>query len=752
MDVATVSVGLLAVFVTDLLVEVPIGVAAGYALFVLIAMLAERTRLILIVAGVAIAAIVIAGLTDPPRADFHYETADLTFNRAMQVGGIILVAVLAVLGVRRRERLAAAERELSTSVQELEDTTEELRAEQERIIALAEAMPVPVWLTDERGVITYTSQGTRDFLGRDLDDRDSWLEVIHPDDREHALEVILPALATKQRYQVEMRVLRHDGIYRAQTVRAIPIEPTIAASAGEPMQWWATASDVQALHQSQREAAALAHRLEETLDSITDGVITYTEDLRFSYLNPAADQMFLREPGELLGRHIWEAYPHLEDSPLAQAFEAVHATGRTVHYTHYATTLDKWFEMTISAQASGFTVYVKDVTELRDLNRRLERANRMESVGSLTGGIAHDFNNLLTVISGGAEALSYADLTPDDESMRSMIAEAADRGSSLIGALLAFARRQTLSPEPTSIGDAVSALAPLLERTLGGAVEVTYDLEEDLPPVMVDRGKLDNSLLNLAINARDAMPAGGTVVLEASLHRHLVPAATSALELPPGDYVRLAVRDSGTGIEPEALPRLFEPFYTTKPLGSGSGLGLAMVWGFANQSGGTLNVASEVGAGSVFAIYLPVTELAVETRETEAPTIPATGTGTVLLVEDDPLVRGYTARRLAELGYSVLEASDGKAALDELGGAQRIDLLLTDIIMPGGMSGTDLARAAREARPGLPVLCVSGYTEQVLAADGRLDPEAELLTKPYTVHELATRVSRLVSEGRSADA
>ncbi|WP_062204382.1 hybrid sensor histidine kinase/response regulator [Demequina salsinemoris] len=751
-DVAIVSVGVLAVFVTDLIVDVPIGVAAGYSLFILTAMLAERTRLILIVAGASIAGILIASLGDPGSADFHLDAADFASNRAMQAGGIVLVAALAVLGVRRRERLAAAEQELMSSVHELEGTAEELRAEQDRLVALAESMPLPVWLTDDDGRITYTSHGTREFLGRDLHDREDWLEVVHPDDRAHALDVILPALAAKERYEVELRVRRHDGIYRAQTVRAVPIEPTTPALAGSSMQWWATASDVQALRQSQRETAAIALQLEETLDSITDGVIVYTDDLHFSYLNRAANEMFSREPGALLGRHIWEAYPHLKGTEMERAFEAVRSTGRTVQFTHYATTIDKWFELTVSAQATGFTVYTKDVTELRDLNQRLERANRLESVGSLTGGIAHDFNNLLTVISGGAEALADSELAPEDEAMRSMIAEAAERGSGLIGALLAFARRQTLSPEPTSIGEAVTAMAPLLERTLGGAIEVSYDIAEGLPTVMVDRGKLDNSVLNLVINARDAMIDGGTVVIEAGLHRHVVPAETSAIELPPGDYVRLAVRDSGTGIAPEALPRLFEPFYTTKPLGSGSGLGLAMVWGFAQQSGGTLNASSEVGAGSTFSLYLPVARVEVEETRSVPTPVPTAGEGTVLLVEDDALVRGYTSRRLVDLGYDVLEASDGRAALDILDSHHDIDLLLTDVVMPGGMSGTDLAREAREARPGLPVLCVSGYTEQVLAADGRLDPESELLTKPYTIHELASRVSRLVSEGRSADA
>ncbi|MDN4472997.1 hybrid sensor histidine kinase/response regulator [Demequina zhanjiangensis] len=744
-DAAVVSVGVLVVFIVDLMVEVPVGVAAGYSLFVLIAMLAERTRLILAAAGASILGIALASLRDPADALFRVSESQFLFSRGAQIGGILLVTALAVMGVRRRERLARAEQELTSSVQALEGTAARLRVEQESLKAVAEAMPVPVWMQTSDREVLYSSAAMGDYLGYDPRDGLSWDQAIHPDDLARANSLFENAVARPRGYAVELRIKRHDGAYRAHMVQVAPI-PT-----GEETRWWASAIDVEELRASQREADRLAREHQETLESIDDGVITLTRDARYAYLNPAAARMIGADPKHLLGRLVTDVYSDVKGSELERAFAEVQRTGQPGHVVEYAEVLDKWFETTVTKSPTGLTLYVKDITELRELGQQLERTNRLESVGSLTGGIAHDFNNLLTVIIGGAEALADADLTPEDEAMRDMIAEAADRGSELIRALLAFARRQTLRPEPTSLTEVLATMQPLLQRTLGGAIEVKTDISTGLPAIMVDRGKLDNALLNLAINARDAMPEGGTVTLTVQPCTHDDVPTSLAMDLEAGDYVRLTVADTGSGIAADALPRLFEPFYTTKPLGSGSGLGLAMVWGFASQSGGTLTVESEPGAGAAFSLYLPVASDAPGAATPESGSVPEHGTGTVVLVEDDALVRSYTATRLRGLGYDVLEADGGRAGLAMLESHPETALLLTDVVMPGGMSGRELARAAAELRPGLPVLCVSGYTEQVLAADGRLDPGAELLTKPYTLHELAERVSRLVSEGRSAD-
>ncbi|WNM25330.1 hybrid sensor histidine kinase/response regulator [Demequina capsici] len=750
-DVTLVAVGVLAVFAVDLVSDIPVGVSAGYALFILIGMLVERVALILWTGAASLVLLATASLADPHSATFTLTGGDFVFNRSAQALGIVLVVILAVVGVRRREALARRASTLSSSVHELEYTTQELRDEQARLVALAESMPVPVWLSDASSAINYISEGMRTYLGTAPRDRADWLAVVHPDDRSDLVDVVDQALPAGQSYEIEIRLRRHDGAYRAHLIRATPLAQAVPASMGTQHQWWSTATDIEELRQSQRDAAQLAREHLDTLESIDDGVITYTSDLHFAYVNPAAARMFGTSPAELVGRHVWEAYPHVRTSEVGDAFDSVRRTGEPVHLTQHATTIDKWFALTISSAPAGFTAYVKDITEIREMSQRLERANRLESVGSLTGGIAHDFNNLLTVIIGGAEALAEEDLTEPAEQMRAMIAEAADRGSNLIRALLAFARRQTLHPEPTDIADALAALRPLLDRTLGGAVTVRLDIADGLPPVMVDRGKLDNAMLNLAINARDAMPDGGFVSVSAARVTPHEASRAGDVDLPAGDYVRVSVTDTGIGIGPEALPRLFEPFYTTKPTGGGSGLGLAMAWGFASQSGGTLTVDSEPGRGSEFALYLPVAGAEPRAVVPPARAVPVTGSGTVLLVEDDELVRGYTATRLASLGYDVLEASDGRRALEILDTTDDVALLLTDMVMPGGMSGQELAHEARVRRPRLPVLCVSGYTDNVLAADGRIDPDAELLTKPYTVHQLAERVARLVSQEGSVE-
>ncbi len=382
--------------------------------------------------------------------------------------------------------------------------------------------------------------------------------------------------------------------------------------------------------------------------------------------------------------------------------------------------------------------------EASSANERLARVQRLESLGQLTGGVAHDFNNLLTVILGNAEVLAEQLPAPGTaHGLATMIGSAAQRGADLTQRLLAFARRQPLAPVPLDLNQLLSGLLPLLRRSLGEAVEIVVEPGASLWPTRVDPGQLENVLINLGLNARDAMPHGGRLTLHtANLSLDAAAAAAIGDELPPGDHVSLSVSDTGSGIAPEHLHRVFEPFFTTKETGRGTGLGLSTVYGFVKQSGGHVTLQSLPGAGTTVRILLPRwsgSEPAA-VPEHAADQLP-TGTGQlILLVEDEPLVRGFARAQLDHLGYRVLEAADGHAALALLRGVPDIALLLTDMVMPGGMSGSDVAEQARAWRPELPVLFTTGYTAPELMPCARLGPGVRILGKPYRRAELAQMV------------
>ena len=378
----------------------------------------------------------------------------------------------------------------------------------------------------------------------------------------------------------------------------------------------------------------------------------------------------------------------------------------------------------------------------RKLRDALARSQRLQAVGSLTGGIAHDFNNLLTVIQGNAELLCdmYSDHDAEAAELAGMIDSAARRGAELTHRLLAFARRQALEPRSIGINALIEDMRGLLQRTLGAHVALELKLGDDLWPALVDPAQLETALLNLVVNARDAMPESGWLTLETANVTLDADFAEARHEVTPGDYVRVAVSDTGTGMTPEVLERAFEPFFTTKPKDRGTGLGLSMVYGFVKQSSGHVAVYSEPGEGTTVRLYLPRAGAAEEVAEKPEIASMPRGEASVLLVEDDDLVRRYTHDQLAALGYRVQSAADGFEAKTILESDAPFDLLLTDIVMPGGMSGRDLARIAVELRPELKVLYMSGYTENAIVHHGRLDPGVSLLSKPFRRADLARKV------------
>ncbi|CAN5672872.1 hypothetical protein BH23DEI1_BH23DEI1_10710 [soil metagenome] len=485
---------------------------------------------------------------------------------------------------------------------------------------------------------------------------------------------------------------------------------------------------------------------------------------RVVYVNEAFERITGYAPEELLEHPRLLHGPDTDQAELDRISAALEAwqpvRAELVKYGKDGRAIRLEIDVVPIANAEGRYTHVvaveRDVSERHALEEQVRRAQRLDSVGQLTGGVAHDFNNLLTVIGGNAEVLvEQLDEAPGQLRLATMISEAAARGAELTRALLAFARQQPLEPHATDVAGLVEGLQTLFERTLGEDVEIRIDTgEADVWPTFIDPHQLENSLLNLVLNARDAMPTGGRLTLE--LDNVVLDEVYAARndDVAAGEYVMVAVSDTGTGIAPVALGRVFEPFYTTKAFGAGTGLGLPMVHGFIKQSRGHVSVYSEVGEGTTVRLYLPRYDGSTTSRDDAAG--PADGRvatiggrETILVVEDDPAVRSFAVDQLRALGYDVIEATGGAAALALLEDRPDVELLFTDVVMPGGMSGKQLADEAVASRPALRVLFTSGYTEDAIVHHGRLDPGVDLLTKPYRRDDLARRVREVLDTDAS---
>ncbi|SDC49924.1 PAS domain S-box protein [Belnapia rosea] len=387
---------------------------------------------------------------------------------------------------------------------------------------------------------------------------------------------------------------------------------------------------------------------------------------------------------------------------------------------------------------------------LMETEAALRQSQKMEAVGQLTGGLAHDFNNLLAGIAGSLELMKTRIAQGRlSEVHRYLTAArgAADRAAALTHRLLAFSRRQTLEPKPTDTNRLIAGLEELVRRTVGPAITVEVVGAAGLWTVMVDQSQLENAVLNLCINARDAMPGGGRLTIETA-NRWLDDRAAASRDLPTGQYVALSVSDTGTGMSPDVIAKAFDPFFTTKPLGQGTGLGLSMIYGFARQSGGQVRIYSELGQGTLVSIYLPrhfgPSEEAEAVRGSSDPPRAERGE-TVLIVDDEPTIRMLVADVLLELGYTAIEAEDGAAGLKVLRSTVHIDLLVTDVGLPGGMNGRQLADAGRDLRRGLKVLFITGYAENAAIGHGHLEPGMHVLTKPFAMETLASRIREMIA-------
>ena len=388
--------------------------------------------------------------------------------------------------------------------------------------------------------------------------------------------------------------------------------------------------------------------------------------------------------------------------------------------------------------------------ELMETEAALRQSQKMEAVGQLTGGLAHDFNNLLTGITGSLELIrtrSAQGRLPEAERYITAALGASGRAAALTHRLLAFSRRQALDPKPTDANRLVVEMEDLIRRTVGPSIALEVAGADDLWTVLVDPSQLENALLNLCINARDAMPDGGALAIRTVNHR-LDDREARETGVPAGAYVRLSVADTGAGMSPDVIAKAFDPFFTTKPIGQGTGLGLSMIYGFAQQSGGQARIISEVGRGTTVSLYLPRHAGAADATDASAEfaDAPRANVGeTVLVVDDEPTIRMLIADVLGDLGYTAIEAADGAAGLTVLGSNARIDLLVTDVGLPNGMNGRQVADAARQLRPDLKVLFITGYAETSVLDHGRLEPGMHVLKKPFSTDDLAGRIRDLLA-------
>ncbi|MGX1165297.1 PAS domain S-box-containing protein [Bradyrhizobium sp. USDA 372] len=495
---------------------------------------------------------------------------------------------------------------------------------------------------------------------------------------------------------------------------------------------------LQQVRDAQRAMRESVARLTAIVETAVDGVILFDAQDRILLFNPACERLFGYRADEVMNRNVGMLMPE------ADAARHFAIGGEAIGLRKDGTT----FAMDLSvgqARQDGELIFVgivHDLTARKLTEQQLQQAQKMEMVGQLSGGIAHDFNNLLTVIIGNAEHLSeQLKARPDLKRFAEDICQSGEQGAELTQRLLAFSRRQLLRPQTIDCRSLLDSMFKLLKRTLREDIEIRTSSGPGTVLAFADRAQLESAVLNLALNAQDAMPSGGHLTLATELVTIDDDRAALHPEVAPGSYALISVTDDGEGMAPEITARAFEPFFTTKEVGKGSGLGLSMVYGFAKQSGGHVSIYSEAGLGTTVRIYLPRantggSQADLPDGEDKAPR----GYETILIVEDDPFVRSSVIRRVEALGYRVVAAVNGKDALQQLQGDPGIDLLFTDIVMPGGMSGWDLADQARRLRPGLPVLFTSGYALETLVAQGHARPQSIVLTKPYRKVELAQRL------------
>ncbi|HEX3936660.1 MAG TPA: PAS domain S-box protein [Xanthobacteraceae bacterium] len=738
-------------------------------------------RAILLVGAIAIlcaaglAALVARSLTGPlvqmtaaVDAFPHDRSAALPIDASGEIG------VLAQAFNRAMAEVKDKTASLESEVQEHRRTEAELKRhiDRERLFGAAvnSSQDVVVTMTPD-GLVTGWNPAAAKLFGWTSDEMCGRnIDAIVPDDRRTEVRSILE------------KIRRGETVNHHETVRLTkdrrPIEVSLSVSpirapSGELIGACKIARDITASNQAkallERESGE-RRRVAEILDNIvttmSDAVLVADRNGKILLSNPAAQRLLGITPGMTTeqwpqGYEIFVPDQSMplpwQDGPLMRAVRGEMVANVDVGIRHR----DNRKTLSLVANGgpiqhgmqrnqAGIVVY-HDVTAAKEAERQLRHSQKMEALGQLTGGIAHDFNNVLTVITGTVGILAEGVAAkPELAEIVQMIDDAAERGGALTSHLLAFSRRQPLEPRATDVNTLITEASRLLRPTLGEHIEIETLVNEPVSAAMIDPAQLTTAILNLALNARDAMPDGGKLILEA--HDIVLDDgyAASNADVVAGSYVLIAVSDTGTGIPADIVEKVFDPFFTTKEVGKGTGLGLSMVYGFVKQSGGNVKIYSEPGYGTTIRMYLPrATGQAQELFESMEDETIQSGHETVLVVEDDALVRKYVVAQIMALGYTTLAAAGSVEALSLIDGRDDIDLLFTDIVMPGTANGRDLAEAAIKRRPSLKVLYTSGYTEDAIVHHGRLDPGVLLLAKPYRRSDLA-RMLRLALDSPAA--
>jgi PAS domain S-box-containing protein len=529
---------------------------------------------------------------------------------------------------------------------------------------------------------------------------------------------------------------------------------------------------IMARRQAEERLRALAVSLERQVEertadldrswrNSTDLQVVVTLDGVFRSVSPSATSILGYQPQEMVGHNllefIWRDDLPATEEALKGAASQPNLANFENRYRHKDGS-ERWLSWNTTLNDDLIYGYGRDISEsksqqqaLTNAEAQLRQAQKMEAVGQLTGGLAHDFNNLLAAITGSLEMLEarISEGRPADyERYLTAAKSSSKRAAALTHRLLAFSRRQTLDPKPTNVNRLVSGIEELIRRTVGPQVAVEVVGAAGLWTTFADASQLENSLLNLCINARDAMPDGGRLTIETG-NRWIDARSARDHDLETGQYVSLCVSDTGTGMPADVIARAFDPFFTTKPIGQGTGLGLSMVYGFAKQSGGQVRIYSEMGKGSMICIYLPrhlgEGEAAEEIQAPTPKSVHDSLGKKVLVVDDEPIIRMLIVEVLTDLGYEPLEAHDGPSALKVIDGNTKLDLLITDVGLPSGMNGRQVADAARAKQPDLKILFVTGYAENAVVGNGHLDPGMHVLTKPFPIDELNRRISEVLA-------